>query len=143
MGRRARRREATEPAQPRRPEREERPKPPWHPVPLVELSVLFGLILLVIGLIRIEHDSGRVMLISGMLLASLGGLDTALREHFDGYRSHSTLLAGLPAVAVAGALFFARAPWLAMVLAAAVTFAAVLLLARSAFRRRSGGLSFR
>lgn len=132
MGRRARRREAAEPA-PRRPPRQERPKPPWHPVPLVELSVLFGLILLVVGLIRIEHDSGRVMLISGMLLASLGGLDTALREHLNGYRSHSTVLAGLPAVAIAGALFFARAPWIAMVVAAAVTFVAVLLLARRAF----------
>jgi hypothetical protein len=112
-------------------------------VPLVELCVLVGLVLLVLGLIRVEHESGRVMLVAGMLIASLGGLDTALREHFAGYRSHSTVLAGLPAVAVAGALFFASAPWIALVAAAAATFAAVFLLARTAFRRRSGGLSFR
>jgi hypothetical protein len=140
MGRRSRKRGA---AAPEPAPREERPKPPWHPVPLVELCVLVGLILLVLGLIRVEHESGRVMLVAGMLIASLGGLDTALREHFAGYRSHSTLLAGLPAVAVAGALFFASAPWVALVAVAAATFAAVFLLARTAFRRRSGGLSFR
>jgi hypothetical protein len=141
MGRRTRKRAAA--PEPEPPPKEERPKPPWHPVPLVELCVLVGLVLLVLGLIRVEHESGRVMLVAGMLIASLGGLDTALREHFAGYRSHSTVLAGLPAVAMAGALFFARAPWLALVLAAAATFGAVFLLARAAFRRRSGGLSFR
>lgn len=141
MGRRARKRAAA--PEPERPPREERPKPPWHPVPLVELCVLVGLVLLVLGLIRVEHESGRVMLVAGMLIASLGGLDTALREHFAGYRSHSTVLAGLPAVAVAGALFFASAPWIALVAASVATFAAIFLLARTAFRRRSGGLSFR
>jgi hypothetical protein len=144
MGRRSRKRGAAAPEPPPKAERVGgRPHPPWHPVPLVELCVLVGLVLLVLGLIRVEHESGRVMLVAGMLIASLGGLDTALREHFAGYRSHSTVLAGLPAVAVAGALFFASAPWIALVAAAAATFAAVFLLARTAFRRRSGGLSFR
>ena len=30
---------------------DERPKPPWHPVPLIELSVLVGLVLIVVGAI--------------------------------------------------------------------------------------------
>src|ERR671915_1404158 len=113
MGRRSRKRGGAPPepaparrraaARRRRLDRE-RPKAPWHPFPLVELSVLIGLVLLVWGLIRSDEDSGRVMLVCGMALASLGGLDTALREHFGGYASHALLLAALPAVLLVGAL---------------------------------------
>jgi hypothetical protein len=115
----------------------ERPRAPWHPFPLVELCVLIGLVLLVWGLIRVDDDGGRVMLVCGMALASLGGLDTALREHFGGYASHAFLLAALPAVLVAGVLFFARAPWLAIPLAGAVVFTGAYVASRRAFRRRS------
>ena len=66
-------------------------------------------------------------MLCGLVLASLGGLDTALREHFNGFRSHSSVLAGLPAVLAAGALFFARAPWIAVVGATVVVFAVALL----------------
>jgi hypothetical protein len=113
--------------------RDERPRAPWHPFPLVELCVLIGLVLLVWGLFRSDEDGGRVMLLCGLALASLGGLDTALREHFSGYASHALLLAALPAVLVAGVLFFAGAPWVAIPLAAAFVFAAAYL----ALRRRS------
>src|SRR3954449_149226 len=123
---------------------DERPKAPWHPVPLVELSVLIGLVLIVLGFVSgIDGDRGRLALLCGLALASLGGLDTALREHFAGFRSHSTVLAGLPGVVVAGVLFFAGAPWVAVAAGATVTFAAAFWAFRSAFRRRSGGLSFR
>jgi len=123
---------------------DERPKPPWHPVPLVELSVLVGLVLIVMGFVSgIDGERGRTALLCGLALASLGGLDTALREHFAGFRSHSTLLAGLPGVVVAGVLFFARVPWVAVALGAAAAFAVAFWAFRTAFRRRSGGLSFR
>jgi hypothetical protein len=111
----------------------ERPRAPWHPFPLVELSVLIGLVLIVWGLFRASEDSGRVMLLCGMALGSLAGLETALREHFSGYRSHALLLSALPAVLVAGVLFFARAPWLTIPIAAAVVLGAAFL----ALRRRS------
>jgi hypothetical protein len=143
MGRRSRKRggalPAPEPARPaaRRRPASERPRAPWHPFPLVELSVLVGLVLLVWGLIRHDDDGGRVLLVCGMVLASLGGLDTALREHFGGYASHALLLAALPAVLVTGVLFFARAPWIALPLAGAAVFGAAFAALRRGFRRRS------
>src|SRR5918999_4114107 len=118
---RRRRRRGKGPARPRRavaqpaPAAPERPKAPWHPLPLVELSVLAGLVLLVLGFLDLDSDRGRLMIVCGMLLGSLGGLDTALREHFAGYRPHSTVLAGVPAVAAAAILYFAGAPWPAAV----------------------------
>jgi len=143
MGRRSRKRggdalatpaPATPPARPRAPT--ERPRAPWHPFPLVELSVLVGLVLLVWGLIRSDEASGRVMLICGMALASLGGLETALREHFSGYASHALLLAALPAVLVAGVLFFAGAPWIVIPLAGAAALGGGVAWLRRGFRRR-------
>ena len=115
--------------------RDARPRAPWHPFPLVELSVLIGLMLLVWGLFRYDDAGGRVLLICGMALASLGGLETALREHFGGYRSHALLLAALPAVLTAGILFFARAPWLALPLASAAVLTAAFAGLRRTFRR--------
>ncbi len=150
MGRRSRARRAAQPtvAAPQAPRpaplSDERPKAPWHPFPLVELCVLVGIVLLILGVIvGLDTDRGRLALLCGLLLASLGGLETALREHFNGYRSHSSVLAGLPAVLVAGTLFFAGAPWIAIAAGAALVFVGAFLAFRAAFRRRSGGLSFR
>ena len=154
MGRRSRARRAAQPpsetppapAPARAPARltDERPKPPWHPIPLVELSVFVGLVLIVVGFVTgVGSDGGRLALLGGLVLASLGGLDTALREHFAGFRSHSSVLGGLPAVLVAGGLFFGRAPWAAVAGGAVITFAVAFWWFRTAFRRRSGGLSFR
>ena len=120
-----------------------RPVPPWHPFPLVELCVLAGLVLCVLVFLNVDEDRGRAMLAIGMALASLAGLDTAVREHAAGFRSHSSLLAGLPAVLVAAALYASGAPWIALVAGAAAVFAGAFALLRAAFRRRSGGLSFK
>ena len=78
-----------------------------------------------------------MLLVCGMVLASLGGLDTALREHFCGFASHALLLAALPAVLTAGALFFAGAPWIAIPLAGAAVLGAAFTGLRRGFRRRS------
>jgi hypothetical protein len=118
-----------------RPRTAEAPRAPWHPFPLTELCVLIGLVLLVWGVIRRDDPAGRVLLVCGMALGSLGGLETALREHFSGVRSHSSVLAGLPAVLVAGVLFFARAPWIAVPVAAATVFAVAFAALRRAHRR--------
>jgi hypothetical protein len=135
MGRRSRRR-APEPARPSlaRPVPDERPKAPWHPFPLVELCVLAGVVLLVIGLLDFDSDRGRALLVCGMLLGSLGGLDTVLREHFSGFRAHAPVIAGLPAVGIAAILYFARAPWPVVVVAAVATFGAAVFALSRAYR---------
>jgi hypothetical protein len=147
MGKRARRRGvATAPAPPPpaaaaprrhsgRPRPEDRPKPPWHPIPLVELAVLVGIVLLVLGALNLDSDRGKLMLVLGMALGSLGGLDTALREHFAGYRSHTTIIAAMPGVATAAVLYFVGVPWPVLIVGAILVGAAVFWLARRAFMR--------
>jgi hypothetical protein len=116
---------------------DERPKAPWHPFPLVELCVLVGIVLLVLGLIQHDSPHGRAMLLAGLALGSLGGLDTAAREHFAGFKSHTLVLAGVPAVAVAGILYVLRVPWVAVAAATAVTLAVCARLLWRAYQRRA------
>jgi hypothetical protein len=119
---------------------EERPPAPWGSFPLAELTVLAGLIALAVGVI-----GGHPTLLGvGVVLAGLGGLEVAVREHFAGYRSHTTLLAGTLFVLVTGGLFYLAGLILAICLGVgAVAFLAVFLLLRRAFQRASGGLSYR
>ena len=115
---------------------EDRPRAPWHPVPLAELCVFVGILLLVGGLIvGLGNDRGRLMLVTGMALGSLGGLDTAAREHFNGYAPHHSVLAGVPAVAVSAVLYVLRAPWIAIAGALVVVFAASAVGLDRAWRR--------
>jgi hypothetical protein len=122
---------------------EEAPKAPWSPFPLVELVVLIALVLIVAGFVT-DGPRRAALLGCGFVLVTLAGLELALREHFTGFRSHSTLLAGASAVAVDAPLYLLTdIPQLALLAIGACVFALVLVLARNAFRRRSGGLGFR
>lgn len=148
MGRRARKRPPraapTPVAAGRRPRLDERPKAPWDPFPLVELTAFAAIGLFVAGLVvGLDSPSGGVLLVAALAFGSIAGLDTAVREHFAGFRSHSLLLAGVPAVLGAGILFFARAPWPAVSAVALIVFAGGFTLFRRAFRRASGGLAWR
>jgi hypothetical protein len=71
-----------------------RPPAPWDPFPLTELGILLGLICLGVGFFM-HGDLRKALLTAGVTLAVLGGLDTILREHFNGYRSHAALMAGI------------------------------------------------
>jgi hypothetical protein len=104
----------------------------------VELCVLAGIVLIVLGLLNSGSDRGRAMLLCGLALGSLGGLDTAAREHFAGFRSHSMMLAGVPAVGVAAILYFLAVPWPAVVVAAVLAFAGAVTLLARAYERRAG-----
>jgi hypothetical protein len=117
---------------------DERPKAPWHPFPLVELCVLAGIVLIVLGLLNSGSDHGRAMLLCGLVLGSLGGFDTAAREHFAGFRSHSMMLAGVPAVGLAAILYFVAVPWPVVVVAAVLAFAGAVTLLARAYERRAG-----
>jgi lysylphosphatidylglycerol synthetase-like protein (DUF2156 family) len=119
---------------------DERPPAPWGNAPLAELAILAGIVCLAIGI----FGSHETLIGVGVGLAAVGGMEVAIREHFAGYRSHTTLLAGFVFVVVTGVLFYAVGLVLAYALPiGAVCFAVAFYLARRAFQRASGGLSFR
>ena len=106
--------------------------------------MLLGIILLVAGFV-IGDARGATMVVAGLALASLGGLELSIREHFGGYRSHTTLLAGTVAIVCGTLVAVISGTVLLPVLVgvALAVFAVCFYLFRQAFRRRSGGLSFR
>jgi uncharacterized integral membrane protein len=119
---------------------DERPPAPWGSLPLAELVILAGIVSLVVGVVG--SDPTAIGL--GVAFAGLGGLEVAIREHFAGYRSHTTLLAGAVFVLTVGLVFYAGGQVLAVALGVgAVAFAISFFLARRAFQRASGGLNFR
>jgi hypothetical protein len=130
----------TRAARGRVPKQDERPDAPWGKAPLAELAILAGIVSLAIGIL-----GGHPTLIGvGVALAGIGGMEVAIREHFAGYRSHTTLLAGFVFVVVVAVLFYEVGLVLAYALPiGAVCFAVAFYLARRAFQHASGGLSFR
>jgi hypothetical protein len=135
-------RQPAPPPRRRRPRPDERPPAPWGSFPLMELSVLVALGLGIGGFV-IGGRRGGVMLAAAAGLGSLAGLELSIREHFAGFKSHTTVLAAAPAVLTMAVLFFTRAPRGAMLGAGVVVFAAAFYLLREAFKRRSGGFGFR
>jgi hypothetical protein len=129
-----------------RPTIDERPPAPWGNFPLVEIAVLLAIVLFVSGLV-IGGNDGRIMLTGALGLGSLAGLELSIREHFAGYRSHTTLLAAAAAFAAMAATFFATGRGdLARALllpVAGTVFLVVWWGLREIFKRRSGGLGFR
>ena len=128
-----------------RPTIDERPPAPWGRFPLVELVVLLAIGLFIAGLIT-RGDRGQVMLTGALALGSLAGLELSIREHFAGFRSHTTLLAGVGGVATGMLTVFALGKDTGRVLflpVGIVVFAAAFWVLRKAFKRRSGGLGFR
>jgi hypothetical protein len=128
--------------QARRRGRPDRPPSPWGSFPLVELTILIALVLLIVGFFM-GNTRGIVMIVAGISLASLAALELTLREHFTGYRSHTSVLAGVVGVVVLGLGFVLAWPQLVKVGAGAAAFLLSFYLFREAFKRRSGGLGFR
>ena len=119
---------------------DERPPAPWGKAPLAELVILAGIVSLAIGVIG-GHPTAIAL---GVALAGLGGMEVAIREHLAGYRSHTTLLAGFAFVLTTGLVFYVAGTILAVALGAgALAFALIFYLARRAFQRASGGLSYK
>lgn len=121
--------------------RDQGPPPPvWGDFPLSQLVVLGGLILLAIGV----FTSNPTRVLIGLGLGSLGGLELAVREHFSGYRSHTTLLAGIGFAIMIGitGYWLRWAVWLCL-LAAVAVFAIAAWLFRRRFIKASGGHAFK
>lgn len=137
---------AARPPQPRgsrRARMDDAPQAPWSPFPLVELTILAGIVLIVLGFTGVGGD--RVAFVAcGFALVTVASLELSLREHFAGYRSHSTLLAAAAAIlAVVPLFFFTALPQLVLLVVGVAVFAAGFAALRAAFRRRTGGIGFR
>lgn len=130
----------------RRGEPEPPPPAPWGSFPLVELSVLVGIVMLIIGFFFAGGSRGPILIATGLILGSIGGLELSIREHFAGYRSHTLILAGVPALIALGLLFYAGPDGLPRLARAAIglaVFGAAALLLSRAFAARSGGRAFK
>src|SRR5215217_1731845 len=57
---------------------DERPPAPWGNVPLVELVVLVGIVLLIAGFI-VHGSQGTLMIATGAVLCSIAGLELSIR----------------------------------------------------------------
>lgn len=119
---------------------DDRPPAPWGNFPLGPLSVFSGLVLIVIGLIT----SNPVQLAIGVGLGMLGGLELSIREHFGGFRSHTTLLAGFVFVVAVAVTFYAAewVLWRCLVLGVVLAVPTFIFL-RKKFEKASGGLSYK
>lgn len=119
---------------------DERPPAPWGDFPLGPLTILGGLVLIIIGVIKTDP----VLMTMGVGVGAVGGLELSIREHFNGYRSHTTLLAGLIFVATVWITFYVAhiILWACLVIGAALAIPCLLLF-RRAFEKASGGLSYK
>lgn len=129
--------------------RDEAPKPIWAPFPLVELGIVLGLVFAVAGLIW-GGPQGRTLLGCGVAVVCLASLELAIREHVTGFKSHSALLALVPAAVTMTLLSTvielpvdAGARRLVNLGVTVAVFLISFLALREVFRRRSGGLTFR
>ena len=127
-----------------RPSVEDRPPAPWGNFPLSELTIFTAIVLIIIGFFM-GGDRGPIIAAAGLALGALGGLEISIREHFAGYRSHSMLLAGALAMLTITVIALVAGKVFVPILlgAGVVAFGAGFVGLREAFRRRSGGVSFR
>lgn len=121
---------------------EDRPPAPWGSFPLVELVVLLALVLIVVGFV-VRGPRGGTMIVGGLALGSLAGIELSIREHFAGFRSHTTLLAA-SAGFICGAIAYLITKDRTITPAVAiVVFMLSFWLLRQAFARKTGGAAFR
>ncbi|HLJ03632.1 MAG TPA: hypothetical protein VKT31_09340 [Solirubrobacteraceae bacterium] len=109
----------------------ERPAGLFGGLPVSEVMIFVGAIGMVVGWLQ----GGGVALFVGLGVCFLAVLELTVREHFSGYRSHSTLLAAIAAVAVetAVALLVAPRDRLLLLVAVVPVFAGVFALVRKRF----------
>lgn len=117
----------------------ERPDAPWHPVPLTELATFASLVLLVIGFFA----KSTPVIVAGFVLLVLFMAELAVREHFAGFRSHTSLLSLMAGIGAIGVLVAVGTSHGVQVIVGAAVFVGAFMVLRRAFRTRAGGLGFR
>jgi hypothetical protein len=75
----------------------ERPQAPWHPLPLSELLILVGGIGVIVAWQRGIQSEGT-LLAASIVAVAIGTVEVTFREHMSGYRSHTIMLAVIPAI---------------------------------------------
>jgi hypothetical protein len=109
------------------------PPNPFGGVPVSEIAIFFGGLATLVGFV----SAAAPVLVTGIVICTLGVVEVTAREHFSGYRSHATLLAGVPAVAAGVAMIalfggsLKRGPLLLVVVP---VFAILFWLLRKRFR---------
>jgi hypothetical protein len=78
----------------------ERPRGLFGGVPVSEIAILAGIVAAVYGFL----SKAGLPLVVGLIICGLGVMEVVGREHFSGFRSHTVLLAGIPAVGVEAAV---------------------------------------
>jgi hypothetical protein len=104
--------------------------------------ILLSIIMLALGFVT-GGDRRGVLLGGGFVLVTLAAGELSVREHFAGYRSHSSLLAGICAILAAIPVWLLPVPQPVVLLVGVIAFLLSLLGFRRAFMRRSGGVGFR
>ena len=124
---------------------DDRPPPLWGAFPLTELITLAGIVLMAWGFLGGAGKGGDAKIAAGLAIASIAGLELAIREHVTGFRSHTTLLSGAVAIFVIVALGLGAGLETlgVLLLAGLAAFTGSFVGLRELFKRRSGGLSFR
>jgi len=112
------------------------PAAPWGDLPITEIAVLVGLVMTVGGFL-VGGKTGTIVLVIGLLLASLAGLEQAVREHRAGYRSHAMVIAGLPAAVAIGVMVLLGAPREAFPPVAVGVLIAAWIPLRAAYQRKA------
>lgn len=111
----------------------ERPPGIFGGLPVSEVAIFAGMVALIVGLI----DHGGPALEVGIIVMALGVTELTAREHFSGFRSHTTLLAFMPAVVVEATyalIFGVPTPRILVVVPAVPIFALCFWLLRRHFR---------
>lgn len=119
--------------------REEAPRPPWGTFPLGELATFLGLVLAAVGF----FTQTIPLLVGGIVLVAVFAVELSTREHFNGYKSHTSLLAAMIALVPGIAVLLAGVPRVAGLVVMVVVGAAAWVLLRKQFKARTGGLGFR
>jgi hypothetical protein len=144
--RRAREARAAAPGPPSvKADRSEAPKPIWAPLPITELLILAGLVAAAIGL----FSKSTGLIVGGLAMLVVSSLELAVREHLAGYRSHTSLISAVAAMACAVGLGLllnladVGLPQWPLLFVAVLVFAGMFRVLRQTFKERSGGLTYR